>query len=129
LPLSFSILERNDGAPLEIIYTVKPDGRASMSATIVGAGQPREAIVAQDRPPDKPKLNTATLALALLVLVPLALAGLAPLRLPPERLTRAATLALSLIAASAAVVGFFSADVYRAWKHESIPATIRAKQQ
>jgi len=41
LPLSFSILEHNDGAAIQIIYSGKPDTTVSLSGTIVGAGQPR----------------------------------------------------------------------------------------
>lgn len=48
LPLSFSILERNDGAKLQIIYTGKPDARVTLKGTILGAPQPREANLTQD---------------------------------------------------------------------------------
>jgi hypothetical protein len=43
LPLSFSILERNDGAAVQIIYSGKPDTTVSLNGTILGAGWPRLA--------------------------------------------------------------------------------------
>ena len=36
IPLSFEILERNDGAVLQVIYTGKPDANVSATGTIVG---------------------------------------------------------------------------------------------
>jgi hypothetical protein len=53
LPISFGILERNDGAVLQIIYTGKPEARVSVSGVVMGAGQPRESIPEQARPPRK----------------------------------------------------------------------------
>lgn len=49
LPLSFSILEHNDGAAIQIIYSGKPDTTVSLSGTIVGAGQPRLLAPADTR--------------------------------------------------------------------------------
>ena len=42
LPLSFSILEHNDGAVLQIIYSGKADTSVSLKGTVVGAGTPRQ---------------------------------------------------------------------------------------
>jgi len=42
LPLSFRILERSDGAALQIIYTGKPNAHIAMTGIIVGANQPQE---------------------------------------------------------------------------------------
>jgi hypothetical protein len=53
LPVSFGILERNDGAQIQIIFTGRPEARVSVSGTIVGASQIRETITLQDRPPSK----------------------------------------------------------------------------
>jgi hypothetical protein len=50
LPLSFGILEHNDGAVLQIIYSGKPDAHVSISGVTVGAGQPRETTIEQYRP-------------------------------------------------------------------------------
>jgi hypothetical protein len=47
LPLSFAILEKGDGAALQIIYTGKPDAAVSVLGTIVGAGEPRKAHTSQ----------------------------------------------------------------------------------
>jgi hypothetical protein len=41
LPLSFGILEHNDGVALQIIYSGNPETSVSVTGTIVGAGQPR----------------------------------------------------------------------------------------
>jgi hypothetical protein len=40
LPVSFGILERNDGAVLQIIYSGDPDTTLSLRGIIVGAGSP-----------------------------------------------------------------------------------------
>ncbi len=42
LPVSFGILERNDGAVLQIIYAGRSDARISVSGTVVGASATRE---------------------------------------------------------------------------------------
>lgn len=41
ISMSFRILERGDGAALQIIYTGKPDTAVSVKGAIVGAGEPR----------------------------------------------------------------------------------------
>lgn len=41
LPLSFGILEHNDGAAIQIIYAGKADTAITVKGTIVGAGNPR----------------------------------------------------------------------------------------
>ena len=135
LPVSFAILEHNDGAQLQIIYTGKPEARASITGTIVGAGQPREAVIDQGQPSKRPRSRTALLALALLgISLSVMVIGWAILRSPllfnvslpgGRRLTRVAILGMVLISA---VLGFLIPGVYLAWKYESIPATIRAQQ-
>jgi hypothetical protein len=65
LPVSFGILERNDGAQLQVIYTGRPDARVSVSGTIVGAAQTRESTTPQDRPPNKNRRLTLLLVLVL----------------------------------------------------------------
>lgn len=45
LPLSLAILEKGDGAALQIIYTGKPDAAVSVLGTIIGAGEPRKAKI------------------------------------------------------------------------------------
>jgi hypothetical protein len=47
LPLSFAILEKGDGAALQIIYTGKPDAVVSVLGTVVGAGEPRKAEISE----------------------------------------------------------------------------------
>lgn len=47
LPLSFAILEKGDGAALQIIYTGKPDAAVSVLGTITGVGEPRKADTSQ----------------------------------------------------------------------------------
>jgi hypothetical protein len=51
LPLSFGILEHEDGGAVQIIYTGKPDTRVSATGTIVGAGSPHQTL---DRPNGDP---------------------------------------------------------------------------
>jgi len=41
LPISFDILEKGDGAAIQIIYARKSDALVSLTGTIVGAGTPR----------------------------------------------------------------------------------------
>ena len=41
LPLSFRILERNDGAALQIIYSGKPDTPVSVTGTVIGVKAPQ----------------------------------------------------------------------------------------
>jgi hypothetical protein len=48
LPLSFAILEKGDGAALQIIYAGKPNSPISVKGTIMGAGEPQEAIRGKD---------------------------------------------------------------------------------
>jgi hypothetical protein len=50
LPLSFRILEQNDGAVLQIIYSGKPEARLAVAGAVVGAGTPKE-VFSQQRPP------------------------------------------------------------------------------
>ncbi len=41
LPMSFGILEHDDGAAIQLIYAGKPDTAITVNGTIVGAGNPR----------------------------------------------------------------------------------------
>jgi hypothetical protein len=41
LPISFGILERNDGGAVQIIYSGRPDTTVSIAGTVVGANAPR----------------------------------------------------------------------------------------
>jgi hypothetical protein len=41
LPIDFEILEKGDGAALQMIYAGTPDARIDVTGTIVGAGDPR----------------------------------------------------------------------------------------
>src|SRR5713226_2259025 len=45
LPISFGVLERNDGAAVQIIYSGKPETTVSINGTILRAGSPRQATV------------------------------------------------------------------------------------
>ncbi len=48
LPITFKILEHNDGAAVQIIYTGNPDAQTSLTGTIVGAGSPRQTRYVDD---------------------------------------------------------------------------------
>jgi hypothetical protein len=57
IPLSFFILEKNDGAAIQIIYAGKPDTPITMKGIVVGAGNPRllsKANLASTRTPEVP---------------------------------------------------------------------------
>ncbi len=41
LPITFNILEKSDGATIQIIYSGNPDANISLKGTVVGAGSPR----------------------------------------------------------------------------------------
>jgi hypothetical protein len=66
LPLSFRILEHNDGAVLQIIYSGKPEARLTVTGAVIGSGTPKEVFSQQSRPTDirqRPKRFVALLAL------------------------------------------------------------------
>jgi len=66
LPISFAILEHNDGGVLQIIYTGDPEGRISTSGVVIGAGQPRESVAQKEHPRTKNwRLKTFLVLLAL----------------------------------------------------------------
>jgi hypothetical protein len=67
LPLSFSILERNDGAVLQIIYTGNPEARVSVAGTIVGPGSPREVLSQEPKPIAQSYLSKLLLASAVFI--------------------------------------------------------------
>ena len=55
LPVSFGILERNDGAVLQIMYSGKPEGHVSITGTVVGLGSPKQVFTEQERQPLLPE--------------------------------------------------------------------------
>jgi hypothetical protein len=48
--VSFGILERNDGAVVQIIYSGKPEGHISITGTVIDLGSPREVFGGQSHP-------------------------------------------------------------------------------
>jgi hypothetical protein len=75
LPLSFSILERNDGASFQIIYSGNSDTDVSVKGTVVGAGKPR--LLAPDEKSFEASARRRTLKIqAVLAELILAIAGL-----------------------------------------------------
>jgi hypothetical protein len=66
LPISFNILEKSDGAALQIIYAGNPDATVNMKGTIVGAGSPRLLRPGENRftavPTTKSRLRVNKLA-------------------------------------------------------------------
>jgi hypothetical protein len=68
-PLSFRILERNDGGVFQIIYTGKPDARVSVTGTIVGPGSPREVLSQESKPIAPSRLTKTLVPLAILLTV------------------------------------------------------------
>lgn len=140
LPLSFRILEHNDGAQLQIIYTGKPDAHVSLAGTIVGAGEPREAEADADqlqRPGTSRfwPLTLVTLAAVALLLVPLHIttraAELILTVMPfgvqlPAKSTMTALGGAVRIFLLGALIGFTSLSVFAsARRAEVIPSTIQ----
>jgi len=139
LPVFFGILEHNDGAQLQIIYTGKPDARVSLTGTIVGVPQPRELLVAQDAVAQdraqKKMTHTNTIAIFILVLIAavtlvysftqsLFRAVRLKSELQSKRLNAVLTIIWLLIGAG---VGFFTD--FGTWKSEPIPQSIRTQQR
>ena len=91
LPISFRILERNDGAQLQIIYTGKPDAQIRLTGTIVGAGPPR--VTAVDPESEKPRHRRPSL----LVISLGAIALIVTLMLTPPLVIRATELIMTTL--------------------------------
>lgn len=69
LPVSFALLERNDGAAVQIIYSGKPNAAISVAGTILGAGHPHRLVPPDATIPPTPERSLTGLTVIAIFLV------------------------------------------------------------
>ena len=125
LPVSFNILERGDGAAIQVIYLGKPDARVLVKGTVIGAPQP--ALLTQPAGAGEPSPGKSPWPAIVFALIPLPYVFVV-LRKTPGQLKAKQWLpaVTSVLIASAILYGacYFSYIAWAMTRAPQIPGTI-----